>query len=487
MKKRIWLFLFSTALLAADVQFEKPGLLLDAQPGNSRVMFQLPTVPKQVYERITIRFRMHIGKLQPVFNAFVDLTRKGEKNFFAMQIRADKSKTLVDKMDHTQYGEVAPWKDDTDYRVQVQYDTTAGTITFDAYNADGSPFQHMVTSIAQRVLSENGSGMFVGFGLDKVYDHAYYPPWTWKFFDLSVTMTPLQTAYWKSTYTYKDAGALPLRADVYRTPDGLTRPVILWLHGGALIFGHRGNLPAWQAKRYVDAGYIVVAADYRLAPETKLPAILTDMRDAYQWIREKGPALYGADPTRVAVIGHSAGGYLTLLSGYECKPRPRVLVAFYGYGDIVGPWQTQPAPLGPKQKPVTQPEAEATVGATPLAGTPHAHERFRFYAYSRQQGIWPNVVTGMDPAKSPNDFREFCPLENVDAEYPATLLLHGDADRDVPFEQSELMLKQLTSRGVQADLMRIPGGPHVFDGNRDAPHVTEAFDRVLQFLSKNLE
>ncbi|MEO8028660.1 MAG: hypothetical protein ABI823_19415, partial [Bryobacteraceae bacterium] len=102
MKTCVGLALLSAASLMADVRFERPGLLLDAQPGHSRIAFPLPVNPGEVYTRATIGFRMHIGKLQPVFNSFVDLIRPVGKNYFAMQIRADRSKTLIDKMDHTQ-------------------------------------------------------------------------------------------------------------------------------------------------------------------------------------------------------------------------------------------------------------------------------------------------------------------------------------------------------------------------------------------------
>lgn len=84
----------------------------------------------------------------------------------------------------------------------------------------------------------------------------------------------------KTTYTYKTAGDLAIQADVYRPKNDLVLPVIFWIHGGALIGGHRGNLGAEQAKRYVESGFVVVSIDYRLAPETKLAAILEDVDDA---------------------------------------------------------------------------------------------------------------------------------------------------------------------------------------------------------------
>lgn len=487
MKKLLLLFAAAVAAYAADVTLSKPGLFFEPEQGRSRLALPLPVQPGQVYDRATIKFRMRIGKLQPVFNSFVDLIRPAGKNYFAMQIRADRSRTLVDRMDHTQYGEVAPWKDNTEYCVEIVYDTAAGSLTFHAFNPDGSLFQKLVTTIANRVIEDNGKGIAIGFGIDKVYDNAYYPPWTWKFYDLDVQLRPLESRYWRTTYTYKTAGELPLEADVWRTPDlSAQRPVILWLHGGALIFGHKGNLQRWQMQRYVDAGFTVVAVNYRLAPETKLPAILEDVRDAWTWIREKGPALFGADGERMAVVGHSAGGYLTLTGGFRFEPRPQALVSFYGYGDIVGSWQTKPAPLAPNGKPVARAEAVATVGAKELAGTNFAHERFKFYAFTRQQGIWPEAATGMSLANTAANWRVFCPLQNVDAKYPPTLLFHGDADRDVPFEQSELMLRELKAKGIDSELVRVPGGPHVFDNNANDAQAVGAVQKAIEFLKARL-
>ncbi len=75
--------------------------------------------------------------------------------------------------------------------------------------------------------------------------------------------------------------------------------VPMWIHGGALIMGSREGLPAYQLERYLAAGLTVVSIDYRLAPETKMPAIIEDVRDAYAWILREGPALFGLDGDRV--------------------------------------------------------------------------------------------------------------------------------------------------------------------------------------------
>src|SRR5947209_935798 len=85
----------------------------------------------------------------------------------------------------------------------------------------------------------------------------------------------------KKTLVYKTVGKVELEADVYRAPGDGVRPVVLWIHGGALIAGYREaeNPPGIRAA-LCRAGYVVVSIDYRLAPETKLPAILEDLQDA---------------------------------------------------------------------------------------------------------------------------------------------------------------------------------------------------------------
>src|SRR6516162_11330701 len=84
----------------------------------------------------------------------------------------------------------------------------------------------------------------------------------------------------KKTYTYKTVGACEIKADVYGMSEWKARPVVLWIHGGALIVGLRGQIDPIPLRKLLDAGYAVVSIDYRLAPETKLPAILDDVQDA---------------------------------------------------------------------------------------------------------------------------------------------------------------------------------------------------------------
>lgn len=291
----------------------------------------------------------------------------------------------------------------------------------------------------------------------------------------------------KTTYTFKTAGCA-IRADVHRAADETLRPAVLWIHGGALIFGSRSNIRPWQLQRYLDAGFAVVSIDYRLAPETKLPEILDDVRDAYRWVRSEGPSLFHVDPERVAAVGHSAGGYLALTCGYRLRPRPKAVVAFYGYGDITGNWYSKPDPFYSSTQPlVTEREARIILRREPLSEAPSDEPRFRFYLYCRQNGLWPMEVAGRDPATEPKAFLPWSPIHNVTPDFPPTLLLHGDKDTDVPFEQSARMAREFRRHGVEHELVRIPGGEHGFDVRPEDAAAARAFERVITFLRKHLK
>src|SRR4051812_46544802 len=90
----------------------------------------------------------------------------------------------------------------------------------------------------------------------------------------------------KTTVVYKHAGGVDIKADVYAEHANAPRPAVVWIHGGGLINGHREQVSA-QVREFAKAnGFVLVSLDYRLAPETKLPAILSDLEDAFRWLRE---------------------------------------------------------------------------------------------------------------------------------------------------------------------------------------------------------
>jgi acetyl esterase/lipase len=177
------------------------------------------------------------------------------------------------------------------------------------------------------------------------------------------------------------------------------------------------------------------------------------------------------------------------MTGFCVQPRPKALVPFYGYGDIAGEWYSRPDPFYNKQPAIPKGEAYQAVGG-PVISEGTNRFRSRFYLYCRQQGLWPKEVAGHDPDTEPRAFDPFCPVRNVTKDYPPTLLLHGDQDTDVPYEQSVLMDKELERHGVEHRLITMKDRGHGFDGGRKAmedPVVVEAFDQVIAFLNKHLQ
>jgi acetyl esterase/lipase len=306
----------------------------------------------------------------------------------------------------------------------------------------------------------------------------------------SLTVARATTAVGQSkpqaTYVYKTVGDCRIKADVYgASAGGGARPVLVWIHGGALIMGSRAGIDRGLVDALVKAGYVVVSIDYRLAPETKLPAILDDVQDAFRWVREKGPELFNAAPDRLAVAGASAGGYLTLVTGYKVDPRPKVLVSYWGYGDIAGAWYSRPDPFYLRSPIVPEKEARGAVGSAVVSEGVGRNNRGRFYLYCRQQGLWPKEVAGRDPDTEPKAFDPFCPIRNVTATYPPTMFVHGTKDTDVPYEQSESMAHELADKGVENVLIRVPDGGHGLPGTNPAV-ITGIRDRVVAFVDDHV-
>lgn len=289
------------------------------------------------------------------------------------------------------------------------------------------------------------------------------------------------------TFVYKKAGPLEIKADVHRADDTVSRPVLVWIHGGALIMGHREGIDGRLKRMALDAGYVLVSLDYRLAPETKMPAIIEDLEDAFKWVREQGPKLFAADARRIAVAGGSAGGYMTLTAGFRVKPRPTVLLSFWGYGDLVGDWYSQPSPHPRHQQvKMTRDQALAQVSGPPIADSrDRKGDGGAFYQHCRQHGIWPKEVSGWDPHTETEKFVPYMPARNVTKDYPPTVLVHGTKDTDVPYEQFTLMAAEFKKYGVEHELITVPDAEHGLAGG-DPERITAAYQSAWDFVVRHL-
>ncbi len=103
----------------------------------------------------------------------------------------------------------------------------------------------------------------------------------------------------------------PIPARVYAARAGnAARPAVAYFHGGGWVQGDLETHHGLCARLAQHTDALVVAIDYRLAPEHKFPAAVDDCFAAYRWLRNRGGDV-GVDTARVAVAGDSAGGNLS--------------------------------------------------------------------------------------------------------------------------------------------------------------------------------
>jgi acetyl esterase/lipase len=253
--------------------------------------------------------------------------------------------------------------------------------------------------------------------------------------------------------------------------------------------GSRDAVPLHILEYCRDERVALISIDYRLAPQVQLPAIIEDLRDAFRWISNRGARVAGLDLTKVAVAGASAGGYLTLMSGFAVEPKPLALVSYYGYGDVDSDWYTRPSEHYRRVVSLYDGErARAELGddtvTAPLSQT-QADARRRYYHYLRQNGLWTRAVTGFDPATQREKLDPYCPVRNVSPTDPPTMLIHGTADTDVPYECSVEMARELEHHGVEHELVTVSGAEHGLV-DVDPALVNDAHARAATFLSKYL-
>ena len=109
----------------------------------------------------------------------------------------------------------------------------------------------------------------------------------------------------------RDGHRLPARLYAPSTEAGL--PLLLYLHGGGFTIGSIATHDILCRELARLAGCMVVSLDYRLAPEHRFPTACHDAWDALDWLAHQGASL-GADTTRLAVGGDSAGGTLAAVN-----------------------------------------------------------------------------------------------------------------------------------------------------------------------------
>lgn len=235
---------------------------------------------------------------------------------------------------------------------------------------------------------------------------------------------------------YGEVAGERLRLDVAVPASSATpRPLLLLLHGGGWAGGERTSLEGWM-RRQAARGYVAATVSYRLSQRAVFPAQIEDCKCAVRYFRAHAGE-YGLDPARVGALGFSAGGHLAALLGTAGGAKE--LEGSGGWGEHSSRVQAVCSVFGPTDLTRFPPAEEG-----PARG---AHDLI-------------TRLLGGTPAARPEAARAASPLSWASAESPPFLFVHGDRDRLVPLEQSELLAAALRAAGVEAELRVVQGAAH---------------------------
>jgi acetyl esterase/lipase len=285
-----------------------------------------------------------------------------------------------------------------------------------------------------------------------------------------------EQGYRKETYAYKEMDGQEILADVLLPAKDEVRAVVLYIHGGGFMFGSRIGQPRKPLlDKLIEANYAVVSIDYRLAPEIKLEEIVKDARDACIWVRSQGPSLFNADPNKLGVIGGSAGAFLATACGYMVKPRLRAIVAISGFADLEFAKQSTDRTI------LKQSNLYDSVGKKIL--TQAGEDRYRLCFFLLDNGLWPWEILGFEPKSNQEKVDALLPINHIDSDYPATLIIHSKNDTQVPLSQAERLSRALTAQKIKSELFIVPQG-HSSEIIRNDP---EAVAKIVSFLDRHLK
>ncbi|TWH00044.1 acetyl esterase/lipase [Nocardioides sp. J9] len=235
-------------------------------------------------------------------------------------------------------------------------------------------------------------------------------------------------------------------------------PVLLQVHGGGWTIGNKDQQGLPLMQHMAAKGWVCVAINYRLAPRSRWPAQIVDVKAAIAWVREN-IAEYGGDPDYIAITGGSAGGHLTALAattpnepefqpGFEdADTSLQAAVPYYGVYD----W----------------------AGASGLKTARLMRDRFL-------QG-W---VVKEKFSEHPEVYEQASPLLRVTPDDPDFFVIHGSKDTLVDPGQARSFVAALRATSKRTVVYaELPGAQHAFDifPSIRSQHLVRATDRFLSW------
>jgi acetyl esterase/lipase len=221
-----------------------------------------------------------------------------------------------------------------------------------------------------------------------------------------------------------------LRLDIYRPSASGRYPIVIQIYGGAWQRGAPADNSAF-ARSVAALGFVVIAIDYRHAPQWRWPAQIDDVRSALAWIAQHARE-YDGDTSRVALVGRSSGGQLATLAAYEGKAvgmTVKAVVSYYAPVDLADGYRHPPSPDPLDVRAVL----ETYLGATP------------------------------DDTAGAERYRAASPITYVTRTAPPTLLIYGTRDHIVQAHYGRVLDRRLREAGATSILPEIPWAEHAFD------------------------
>lgn len=268
------------------------------------------------------------------------------------------------------------------------------------------------------------------------------------------------------TYTYCHNGGVPETLDLYEPlePHG-SAPTLVDLHAGGWISGNAdlrpGTVDAGVEQALVARGWVFASINYRLAPTDPWPAQIEDAKCAIRFLRTEADALH-VDPTRIGVIGASAGGQLAAMVGLTGESS---LFATSGYPNESSAVAAVVDEYGPTD--LTSPDLMRSKVLRALA-----KETF-----------------GVEAGRPSPVLAAASPVTYVHPDAPPFLVIQGAEDGIVLPSQSTELVERLQREHDVSRLIMVQHAGHglVEQGGRPiAPDLATLVDEVTSFLTHEL-
>lgn len=264
--------------------------------------------------------------------------------------------------------------------------------------------------------------------------------------------------------------------------DDIAYPAVVFVQGSSWTFPNvYYELP--QLAQLARQGYVVATVTHRsFLDGYQSPAFLEDIKTSIRFLRANAEQ-YHIDPEHIGIWGTSSGGNAALLVGltadvskFKTAEWPEESDAVNFVVDCFGPANTVLL-VEQLQKALVQTLEEIT--ELPPEQQELQSERAQ-RAQSLQAGFQ-QFLGSPDNNLDIEKIREISPIHWLDPEktYPPFLILHGDQDRTVKYEQSVNMYKALVDHGTKAEMIRVDGA-----GHEDDFWSQEVLDAIWDFIAK---